>query len=48
MYSEFDVTAIIITNTGLLLGLVLFLMGLFRKDKRHLGDLMAGTKVELK
>ncbi|WP_223701761.1 RDD family protein [Sutcliffiella deserti] len=48
MYSEFDMAAIIITNAGSLLGLVLLLMGLFRKDRRHLGDLMAGTRVELK
>ncbi len=48
MYSEFDMTAIIITNAGSFLGLVLLLMGLFRKDKRHLGDLLAGTKVEPK
>lgn len=48
MYSEFDMTAIIITNAGSLLGLVLLLMGLFRKDKRHLGDLLAGTRVESK
>ncbi|KMJ57129.1 RDD family protein [Bacillus sp. LL01] len=48
MYSEFDMTAIIITNAGSLLGLVMLLMGLFRKEKRHLGDMMAGTRVELK
>ena len=47
MYSGFDMTAIILANGGTLLGLVLFCMGLFRKDKRHLGDLLAGTKVEL-
>ena len=47
MYSGFDMTAIILANSGTLLGLVLFCMGLFRKDKRHLGDLLAGTKVEL-
>lgn len=48
VYGEFDMTAIILTNSGTLLGLTLLGMGLFRKDKRHLGDLMAGTKVELK
>ena len=47
MYSGFDMTAIILANSGTLLGLVLFCMGLFRNDKRHLGDLLAGTKVEL-
>jgi uncharacterized RDD family membrane protein YckC len=47
MYSGFDMTAIIIANGGTLLGLTLLCMGLFRKDKRHLGDILAGTKVEL-
>ncbi|WP_157860734.1 hypothetical protein [Bacillus sp. LL01] len=47
MFNEFDRTAIVITNAGSLLGLALLLRGLFRKDKRHLGDLMTGTKVEL-
>lgn len=47
MYSGFDMTAIVITNGGTLLGLIMLSMGLFRKDKRHLGDLLAGTKVEL-
>jgi len=47
MYSEFDMLALILANGGILLGLVLLLMGLFRKDQRHLGDLIAGTKVEL-
>ncbi|MCM3710546.1 RDD family protein [Sporosarcina luteola] len=47
VYSGFDMIAIIVANIGTLLGLVLLCMGLFRKDKRHLGDLLAGTKVEL-
>jgi len=47
MYSDFSITAIVIMNIGTLLGLLLLFMGLFRKDKRHLGDLIAGTKVEL-
>jgi uncharacterized RDD family membrane protein YckC len=47
IYNDFDMTAIIIANSGTFLGLVLLFMGLFRKDKRHLGDLIAGTKVEL-
>lgn len=47
MYSDFSITAIVIMNSGTLLGLLLLLMGLYRKDKRHLGDLIAGTKVEL-
>lgn len=47
IYSDFDMTAIMIANSGTFLGLVLLFMGLFRKDKRHLGDLIAGTKVVL-
>lgn len=46
IYNDFDKTAIIIANSGTFLGLVLLFMGLFRKDKRHLGDLIAGTKIE--
>ncbi|WP_239430351.1 RDD family protein [Sporosarcina sp. ACRSL] len=47
MYSGFDMVAIILANGGTLLGVVMLSMGLFRKDKRHLGDFLAGTKVEL-
>lgn len=47
MFSGFDMIAIIVANGGTLLGFVLLCMGLFRKDKRHIGDLLAGTKVEL-
>jgi uncharacterized RDD family membrane protein YckC len=47
MYSEFSMTAIFIMNSGTALGIILLYMGLFRKDKRHLGDWIAGTKVEL-
>ncbi|MCB5936888.1 RDD family protein [Caldibacillus thermoamylovorans] len=47
IYNDFDITAIMIANSGTFLGLVLLFMGLFRKDKRHLGDLIAGTKIVL-
>lgn len=47
MYTDFDMMAITIANAGTLLAVVLLCMGLFRKDKRHLGDFIAGTKVEL-
>lgn len=47
MYSDFSITAIIIMNSGTLFGLILLFMGLFRKDKQHMGDLIAGTKVVL-
>lgn len=48
VYSDFDVIAIMIANCGVLFGLILLYMGLFGKDQRHMGDLLAGTKVELK
>ncbi|MEN0648052.1 RDD family protein [Caldifermentibacillus hisashii] len=47
IYNDFDITAIMIASSGTFLGLVLLFMGLFRKDKRHLGDLIAGTKIVL-
>ncbi|CEE00452.1 hypothetical protein BT1A1_0597 [Caldibacillus thermoamylovorans] len=47
IYSDFDMIAIMIASSGTFLGLVLLFMGLFRKDKRHLGDLIAGTKIVL-
>lgn len=46
MYTDFDMTAIILANSGTLLGLILLCMGLYRKDKRHVGDFIAGTKVK--
>lgn len=47
IYNDFDMIAIMISSSGTFLGLVLLFMGLFRKDKRHLGDLIAGTKIVL-
>ncbi|AND80243.1 RDD family protein [Streptococcus pantholopis] len=35
----------ICTSASLILLFILLWMGLFRKDKRHLGDLLAGTQV---
>lgn len=37
--------AVALSTLGILLALLLFSMGLFRKDKRHLGDLLARTQV---
>lgn len=48
MYTEFDAGSIILTNLSLLLLVIMLGMGLFRKDKRHLGDLIAGTQVQMK
>lgn len=39
--------AILLSFLGLLLALFLIMMGLFRKDKRHIGDLLARTQVIL-
>ena len=39
-------TLFVITLLGLFL--IFLLMGLFRKDKRHPADLLAGTQVQLK
>ena len=48
LYSEFDVLSIILSNSATLLAVLLLAMTLFRKDKRHLGDLLAHTQVQLK
>ncbi len=45
MYHDFNISSIVIANLGMVLGIILLLMGLFRKDKRHLGDMIAHTKV---
>ena len=47
-YSEFDVLSIILSISATLLGVSLLAMTMFRKDKRHLGDLLAHTQVQLK
>src|SRR5690606_1820236 len=46
MYTDFSLTAILVTNSANVLAILLLGMALYRKDKRHLGDLLAGTKVE--
>ena len=47
-YSEFDFLSIILSCLPTLLAVVLLAMMVFRKDKRHLGDLIAHTQVQLK
>ena len=47
-YSEVDVLSIILSNSATLLAVLLLAMTLFRKDKRHLGDLLAHTQVQQK
>ena len=48
LYSDFDVVSIILSNSATLLAVLLLVMTLFRKDKRHIGDLLAHTQVQLK
>ncbi len=46
MYSDFDILSSILSLVGFLSLIVLLIMGLTRKDKRHLGDLLAKTQVQ--
>jgi uncharacterized RDD family membrane protein YckC len=39
--------ATVFSVAGMLLAVMMLCMGLFRKDKRHLGDIIAGTQVVL-
>lgn len=49
IYSNYDsLFGHICTGLSLLLLCILLLMALFRKDKRHLGDLLAGSQVVVK
>ena len=48
LYSDFDVLFIILSFSATLLAVLLLAMTMFRKDKRHLGDLLAHTQVQLK
>ena len=47
-YSDFDMLSIILSISATLLAILLLTMTIFRKDKRHLGDLLAHTQVQLK
>ena len=47
-YSHFDGLSIILSISATLLAVLLLTMTIFRKDKRHLGDLLAHTQVQLK
>ena len=47
-YSDFDMLSIILSISATLLGVSLLAMMMFRKDKRHLGDLLAHTQVQPK
>ena len=48
LYSDFDVLSIILSFSATLLAVLLLVMTIFRKDKRHLGDLLARTQVQLR
>ena len=47
IYTEFDTLSIVLQIISLTLLVTMFLMGILRKDKRHLGDILAGTQVQL-
>lgn len=47
IYTEFDTISIILEIVAITLLVIMFLMGILRKDKRHLGDILAGTQVQL-
>ena len=48
VYAGFDsIITIILQIISLTLLVIMFLMGILRKDKRHLGDIVAGTQVQL-
>lgn len=48
IYTNFNMVALIFTNFSMVLALVMLVMGLVRKDKRHLGDLIAGTQTQMR
>ena len=46
VYSNFDLLSIILSFLATLFAVLLMAMTIFRKDKRHLGDLLAQTQVQ--
>lgn len=48
IYTEFDTISIVLQIISLTLLVTMSLMGILRKDKRHLGDILAGTQVQHK
>ena len=46
IYTEFDTISIILQIISLTLLIIMFSMGILRKDKRHLGDIVSGTQVQ--
>ena len=47
VYTEFDTMSIVLSIISCILLVIMFLMGTMRRDRRHLGDMLAGTQVQL-
>ena len=47
VYTEFDTMSIVLSFISCILLVIMFLMGTMRRDRRHLGDMLAGTQVQL-
>ncbi|QHU93016.1 RDD family protein [Candidatus Saccharibacteria bacterium oral taxon 488] len=47
VYTEFDTMSIVLSIVSCTLLVIMFLMGTMRRDRRHLGDMLAGTQVQL-
>ena len=47
IYTDYDLLAVGLSCVSITLAALLLLMTLLRKDKRHLGDLLAGTQVQV-
>lgn len=45
-YTNFGLSSIVFANASIVMALIMLIMGLARKDKRHFGDLIAGTQVQ--
>jgi hypothetical protein len=48
IYTDFDTVSAALSFSAMALGLVLLVMGLARRDKRHLGDVPAGTQTQVR
>lgn len=47
VYTEFDTMSIVLSIISCTLLVAMFLMDTMRRDRRHLGDMLAGTQVQL-
>lgn len=48
MFTDFDTVSVALMLVSCGLFLVMFYMGIARRDKRHLGDILAGTQVQMR